>query len=141
MSLKRRHVILGFGALCATVGTGLALRYSYKDEVLTALSRAFGRDVAASSAASDFAEDLVASFTENGIVPDWHEIMINRASHVLRSRGYGRIRNINAEAVSLFAMSTNVVLAYERGDALEYFGLFDPYNEGTCANALSAMLL
>ena len=141
MSVSRRHFILGTGAFCVVLGGVAALRHSYRDDVLAALSRSFGEDVAGSPLASEFADDLITALARNGTLPSRREALLNRYSHALRSKGYGKAKNTDNWAVSSFVKSTNVVLSFERGDELEYFGLFDPYNESTCLNTLSALAL
>lgn len=141
MRLTRRQT-LAFGVAAGTAGMagallGGTLRGGIAQHALDVIARVYGAEFAAADAAMEFAETYESFVIEKGI----RGTLLNAGFRLgLDSLPLvrGRLTSIDQSVIDKFAMSTNVVLAWETGVPLVFVVLFHPY-EAPCSNQLSAM--
>lgn len=137
MRLSRRNVL--FFAIGAA-GAGIAYRaigeHGIAAHALDVISEVYGPEFAAQDAAHDFAEAYEAFVLKKGVPGR----LVDAAYRFgLQNLPYvdGRLKRIDASVIEKFAMSTNVILAAERGEPLVFVSLFHPY-QAACMNQLGA---
>jgi hypothetical protein len=100
----------------------------------------FGSDVARTADASAFTNDLMAYLEATDPSTyrrmSWHFRLKPRFVGDLVSQESG----LRGQVINLFLLSTNYVLAKERGDNFHYVALCDPYLT-PCSNQLSSVYL
>lgn len=140
MELNRRNVLLFSGCSAATiVGGGIYLLSGVTAEDIKAvIVDSFGQQLADQAATDEFTlhfSQLLTTLSGN----------FSKAAHSFYPGITYEARNSqdakNIIIISAFVRSTNVILALERGDDLEFFGLHNAYSESTCLNTLSSHIL
>jgi hypothetical protein len=139
--ISRRAFFASLGAAVAVAFGAAAVSVGFKSWILKQLEEEFGTEVAGTADASAFTDDFMAYL--EAIDP----------SHYWRMRGYFRLKPrfvdrdlvseesaLRTQAINLFLLSTNYVLAKERGRDFHYIALCDPYLH-PCSNQLNSMHL
>jgi hypothetical protein len=140
-SISRRAFFAALGAAVAVAFGAVAVSAGFKSWIMKQLEEEFGSDVAGTADASAFTDDFMAYLAATD------------PSHYWRRRVYFRLKPrfvdrdlvseesaLRTQVINLFLLSTNYVLAKERGRDFHYIALCDPYLH-PCSNQLNSLHL
>jgi len=137
MRLSRRKILaLGVGAAGAGLTYGAIGGHGVAAHALDVISDVYGPEFAEQEAAHEFARAYETFVLEKGVPGRLLDVAYRFG---LQNLPYidGKLSRIDESVIDKFAMSTNVILAAERGEPLVFVALFDPY-QASCLNQLGA---
>jgi hypothetical protein len=138
-SLSRRAFFISLGAFTAAGGT-VYLSTGFRSWIIRQLEDEFGADVAGTADALAFTNDFMAYLEATD--PSQYSKMnwYFRLKPPLVGDLTSRESRLRSRAINLFLLSTNYVLARERGLDFHYSALSDPYLH-PCSNQLNSLHL
>jgi hypothetical protein len=137
MTLSRRNVLLGGGAIVALGGVYLATTKGLRATLERRFDLVFGPEYARHAEARNFLDAYLGWMSEVGLPVFRQAERMAAWLPVPLSEQNASVMAISDHAAELFLRSTNVVRSYETGEAFEFSGLFYPYDM-PCANRLAA---
>ncbi len=133
---RRRFLALGVGA----VGSGIILSVirdrGIMSHSINVIREVYGSEIADHEAAYEFARAYQSFVVEKGISGRLLDFIYRCG---LQNLPYvkDRLNSIDDSVINKFAMSTNAIIAIERGAPLVFVALFSPYH-APCTNQLGA---
>lgn len=138
-SLSRRAFFISLGAV-TVAGGAVYLSTGFRPWIIKQLEDEFGTDVAGTADALAFTNDFMAYLEATDPSQYWKMSWYFR----LKPQFVGDLSSwesgLRSRAINLFLLSTNYVLAHERGLDFHYVALCDPYLN-PCSNQLNSLHL
>ncbi len=133
---RRKILVMAFGVLGTGVGYYLVRQRGVASYALDLIREVYGSDVADQEAASEFANAYQAFVLQKGTKGRILDVAYGFDLQHLPAVD-DVLHSIDESIIDKFAMSTNVILAIEKGEPLVFVELFSPYRS-TCMNQLGA---
>ena len=138
-SLSRRAFFISLGAV-TVAGGAVYLPTGFRSWIIKQLEGEFGTDVAGTADALAFTNDFMAYLKATDPSQYWKMSWYFRLKPQFVGDRSSWESGLRSRAINLFLLSTNYVLAQERGLDFHYVALCDPYLN-PCSNQLSSTAL
>jgi len=138
-SLSRRGFFISLGASAVAAGA-VYLSTGLKSWIMKQIEVEFGTDVAGTADALAFTNDLMAYLEAADHSRYWKMSWYFRLKPQFVGDLISSESGLRRQTINLFLLSTNYVLAQERGLDFHYVALCDPYLN-PCSNQLNSLHL
>jgi hypothetical protein len=138
-SLSRRAFFISLGAV-TVAGGAVYLSPGFRSWIIKQLEDEFGTDVAGTADALAFTNDFMAYLEATDPSQYWKMSWYFRLKPQFVRNLSSRESGLRSQVINLFLLSTNYVLAQERGLDFHYVALCDPYLN-PCSNQLNSLHL